>query len=479
MEESAVAGKIRLKYRLLVLLTLLTAANAICKTQGIPNGEIVQPEASWFFTGSESSFLLRLPDVAPSDVAVSVPKQPDGVRFISSYKDEFVLNGERGTSIRLWFTFSKAGEIRLPDLRVEIAGKKRSIPFASATIYENPSLLKPQLLVRYESANGEPIVPTKSGNATVRVAETVFIHLSVLYAAHVSQVNWQLPENALFSEVERYAIAEGNPGSNAFSPEAEPVALFEWVPLETDTYQPPNVSITAVSYNGQRTELMMPAVHFNVTATAKVNSQGSANIPEALEDAFRSTLPKSTANTTRLGKSDKETALSLAQLRAKERISLPFSSATENRMAFERQQGLGKSTSERSFLVVGTLLVLALLCTILLLFFAFTRRKEKLVFFAIATFVLVGGAILYGLPLANDTGIFTGGVARVVPELNAGGTIPIAPCTRVRILERTGNWLYIDSNGNGGWVPQESVVEISLRILKADEETGETKETEL
>lgn len=421
----------------------------------------ITPESQWFFTQTDSSYILKIPQVSPSDVQITMPTMPDFVRFISSYKEEYLSDGNRGTSIRFWFNFFEPGEIKLKNITLKIKRKSYSLPFETVTVYDNPIYLVPQLHLEIKDSNGITFVPDEQGFISVSNGQKLFLDLFVRYTSRIFQFQWELPENALFMEIQRYPIVENHTESTVFSPELKPVANFEWTPLESGIYDLPKINISAVAYNGQRYELTMPSlkINYSLQKTQKTETR----IHPALAEAFLE--PTEEQETPKFQDSPSvtiEKASKLANLRIKEAYSLPFSKQKQQRIAYETELNLGKTPNEISVPLTTIGFAVGLVLIIISCIYLFFAKKKKI---AISLFILamtiISTTIIYAFPLTKTLGIFIGGEIRIVPEYNAEGNYSITELSRIQILEQTGEWYYIDLDGSGGWVPKSSVIKIT------------------
>lgn len=470
MEKSANTGKIRFHIGLLnkiykfVFPFVFLFTSVFAYTQQSISSLTVVPEAEWFFTGEDAGFLLQIPDVSPRQVTVNIKSMPAGVKFVSSYKEDFLHEGKRGTSVKFWFVFEEPGVMQLPPMEIQVGWRRVLVPFLPVTVYMNPVFLMPELAVDFKDAKGNAIMPDSTGKVVVSAGDSTFILVSVLYASQVTQVDWQLSQNALLSELERYPIADLESKPFSFSPKAEPVVLFDWIPLEQGVCSLPDVRVSVVSYGGQRMELALPSVVVESTLNT-VKKILDNPVPKALEQAFFEPLQKDEVSGDKIV-FDMAVPTTLAKLRVQERFSLPFSGSFAAREEYERQLGLAQTNSERSVPLVICFWVLAAVGFIFLLIFICLKKKYIVIAMAFVALAFAVFGIVYGLPLFSETGVFVGGAVHSIPEENSGTAAPILPLSVVSVLESTGNWLYVEFGATGGWVPRDSVIKISRSLLE-------------
>ena len=217
----------------------------------------VLPSSEIFFTQTENCYELFLSGASPSKIQMELPDLPYGAKFISSKKEEFSENGERGTLISLWFTFSESGTVEFPPLAIRIDGKMHYIEFESVRIYENPNLIQPILEIHFtnpsklRSQNGRKIYQAQVGE---KIAFTV----SLRYGVQVLNFSWKIPKDSIFSETERFEFANGTQKLTEFKSEAKNLARFEWQPLREGIFPLPEIAVTALAFNGTQAHIFPP-----------------------------------------------------------------------------------------------------------------------------------------------------------------------------------------------------------------------------
>jgi len=422
----------------------------------------ITADEQWFFTDSKCSFSLKIPDVLPNRVQITIGSMPEYLRFISSYKEEFVENGIRGTFIHLWFSSAKSGSIKIPALSLKINGRSYKIPFEAVMFYENPELIRPELIIDFFDSAEKKLKVDSKGNIIVKTGEPIKIKLSLKYAAQISAFGWDLPENALFSEIHRYPLTEGNVGQLGFSPNSEPVADFSWTPLEPGSYDLPPIKITAVSYNGLRVDLALPSWKLLATGSVTIKNNKS-EMPSMLKDAFQKAKEESSSKEEILNVENLALASEIAKLRSQERYSFPFSDVSKQRKILESEHGFVDTASEKSVLLLMFCIAAFCCCVIFVILLLLRKHFYWSVVLALLGIMFLTCGVLYGAALSRCHGVFVGGEVRLVPELSSKGSVSISSCSYVQIIEKTDGWCYIETSGAGGWVPSESVIEITKK----------------
>ena len=104
---------------------------------------------------------------------------------------------------------------------------------------------------------------------------------------------------------------------------------------------------------------------------------------------------------------------------------------------------------------VSIIVILAsLICMIIAI-----RRKHKIRTLFFVVLMIVGLAILIYCAVRRSEryGISCGGKIYSIPQQNAESVSEVISGTRVRILERTGKWYYIELGETGGWCTADNI----------------------
>ena len=248
----------------------------------------VRPRSEIFFTQMENCYALEIDGISPSQVMMELPELPLGTRFISSKKEEFISqNGQRGTLISLWFTFSEAREIHLPPLLIRISGKNHYIEFEPVSVYENPNLISPGLEITFEN---KKISSGKDGGKSLSVCqgEKIIFTLALRYGTQILDFKWNIPKDSIFSERERFELARGNQKITEFTTEKQDLARFEWQILKEGEYSLPEITVTALSYNGSKKILSLPdSTRIIVKGKSRTETLENKDMKNIFESAFK------------------------------------------------------------------------------------------------------------------------------------------------------------------------------------------------
>ncbi len=464
MAKTSVKQKRFLCRGLLIFLFLLNGifVNAKTPSPSAIRKLKVEPDTQAFFTAQENGFTLKIPGTDPMLVQTDLPQLPEGIQLITSKKEEYVNEeGERGTLVHLWFTFKETGPVRLPPLIVIVDKRTFYLPFGDVTVFENPNLISPQLLVDFISGAK---LNRSTGEIKVYEAvagEEIIYELKLKYFSQILSFDWQLPKDSLFKELNRSDYARGKTAGRTFSDQALSVAEFSWKPLVPGEYIMPQVSVSAVAYNGSTRTLNVPRVVIKVVPEAKNESEKTFTT-ESSKKLFGSAFTQNPASVYQETKSEfsKEDCKKLAELRTIEKKSFSLKKARAERADFELLHGLSGAENEVRLPFVRLFFILTFVFVCLTLLFAFLRKKTVAVVFLILSAVFIVFSAVVGNKITDEYAIFAGGNIMPVPEETSSAVHKAEGGLRVKIVEKTGEWFYITSNDVNGWVKKENIYEI-------------------
>ena len=104
------------------------------------------------------------------------------------------------------------------------------------------------------------------------------------------------------------------------------------------------------------------------------------------------------------------------------------------------------------------LALIVIIVSIICIIFA-CRNKHKIRILLFTTLLLIGIAVLIFCAVKRNEhyGISSGCKIYSIPQINAESVSEIDSGIRVRILERTGKWYYIEVGESGGWCSIEDI----------------------
>lgn len=423
----------------------------------------VRTNAAYVFTDVPCLFSLDVPHVPPSEARVVTDDarfSDTGIRLLSAKKMELVESASAvdggtvvaGTRFEFLLSFAASGTIIPPPLTLTVANRSYHIPFAPVIVSENPESLEPELGVVFMSGID------RSSTRTVAAGTNVTFAVTVRHCTSIERLSWQLPKDAICSELSRTAFADGTVTDEHFTPQARELAVFSWTPLVEGSFRLPELQVVAVAYNGSRHTLTLTTPPITVTAPSPLEVD-SANERSQGEALFAAAFAPPDDDETPFAESTPapDCAL-LAELRSRERHSLPWSVARRERAAYEIAHGIACENEPSVWLLWLAATLVVALVTVALLSAARGRRRNA-VAFAVGTALVLALSVPIAVSFATPHAVFMGGTVRVIPETEASFYTERAGIC-VRVLEKVGDWVYIATADASGWVSQTALVPI-------------------
>ena len=218
----------------------------------------------------------------------------------------------------------------------------------------------------------------------------------------------------------------------------------------------PEIRISATGYNGYRSAILMPEFYIDFkNNTVLEEDEADALFVEAFNSNY---VHSSKSEQKTISDEDCE---KLAKLRtAEKRAFLNLFQARRERAEAEQELELPNSQSEFPVFILH--LSIAAFIIFLLLFIYYVRtnksfQKVMIITGMICTLVLI---ISSSVQVSKKYAIFKQSSILSVPEENATSVNELASGTRVRILEETEEWSYIEIGETGGWVKKDRLCKI-------------------
>ena len=411
---------------------------------------VIKCEDETVFTQSEIQFVLEIPHTELSDFSFDIPELPLGVHYISSTKSASTdLSGDTTAIVRLWFSFSDAGEIKLPPIVAKIGKRTVEIPFEKVDVYENPSLVSPKFSV------------SMSPNRKIRLGEKVTLEIFIQYCTQIVNFSANLHKDAILTERFRDDFCKDKNRKTEFSPEKIKIAVFDFQPLVTGEVRLPDISVDAIAYNGSRVRISLsdlPDVVTVLDADSSIENKKSGRGAHLFDGAFDST-PDADENAefAEWTESDLET---LQQMRILERRRVFLFSDFEERKKFEEKHGLKDTEDEPSTKLFILISSLALVSIVLHIITGVLKKIKFSVTFAILFVVALVFSVRQNLIVSQQFAVSLGGEIFSVPETSAisNGTKSIPKGLRVKIVEDMGEWVYIECSETSGWTKKNTLL---------------------
>ncbi len=428
---------------------------------------LLKADKEYFFTQQENGFTLIIPKADSSKIRTELPEFPAGVKLVSSLREEYIdKDDNHGTTIHFWFTFTDTGRVELPALTVKIDNHKYRVEFEDVDVYENPSLINPRLCIEFEGQAGENFIsksPEGEEMLNIPAGSWVDISVYVQFATQIYNFDYQLPKNSIFNEVQRWESIDEKEVAEGFSLKKFPVGKFRWKPLVEGNYGLPQVSVNAIAYNGARKTISLPEMKVTVLPplideSSAIDTSGDSG-DGVFEQAF--TRPEDSSLSSRFDFSSASYCKSLAQARSQERHSFPWNSMVIlNRQFTETEVGISSPQNEPSIPLLKLLILVFALFFITMIVLLFFRHLRTSLFFGFMAALCFVGALSISVQLLPEYGIFAGNNISSIPENKSASVHAVVPGQRVRLMEKAGDWIYIECSDYSGWVLKDTVYKI-------------------
>ena len=437
---------------LIILAALFCSAASFAQNitlEQIRQLRFIPDEGQNLYTKTDLKFTVTIPNVRASQVQVLAATQEHDITFRTIRKSEDYK--QNGTTIEVWYNFAKEGSYTPSPLPMMIQNRRRSISFEPVTVTVDPSTMNPRIVLAFE--DGIKIYSDDLlGNSPVLKIPTgkkIKLTVNLQYATQLTQFNWDLPKDSIFTCIDEYEFTENRYRERVYSHTLIPVASFEWTGLIPGLQKIPTFRLNAIGYNGARIELKMPG--FLIEFTESTDSEESANE----EDIFSAAFFQEEEQADSFGATllTKEECQTLADYYTKEHNEfLLYPKARRNRINYEESCGLIVSPNPIFPSVLFYIAIIIILASIVFMIIAI-RNKHKIRTLTFIILLVIGIAILiYCAVRKNERyGICTGCKIYSIPQSNAESVSEVSGGSRVRILEHTGKWYYIEVGETGGW----------------------------
>ena len=410
---------------------------------------ITAEEGQNLYTKTDLKFTVTIPNVHSSQVQILSTEQKSDINFRTIRKSENY--GENGTTIEIWYNFEKKGTYTLTPLSVLIQNRKRNISFETITVTDDPATMLPRIVIVFE--DGTEVYSDEAVNTSpllkIKTGKKLKFTINLQYANQLMQFNWDIPKDSIFTCTKEFDFTEIRQRERVYSHNLIPVAEFEWTGLVPGTQKLPAFRLNATGYNGYRSELLLPEILIEFTQ----GNDDELTVDES--DIFSAAFYQEVSSTENekniiLTKQDCKT---LADLYTREHNEfLMYRTARKARIDFETEHGLVSSVNPifPTVLLYISLIVIITSCICIIIA---ARKKHKIRMLLFTTILLIGTALLIYCTVRRHEryGISCGCKIYSIPQENAEAVSEVGSGIRVKILESTEKWLYIEVGESGGW----------------------------
>lgn len=384
-----------------------------------------------FYTSTDIRFEVIVPSVEPGEIEVASPDDIDNVSFRTLKRTQWDLEGEIGTKIEVWYSFSKRGIYNLPPLTVRVQGFKRSIQFEPVTIKLNPKDQSPIVILKF--SNGQSFT---SEEGFEKLSEMEFtagkaVNFEVLFQYGVQLVNfhWDLPKDSIFTQTKAYDIIETKYKEKTNADEIIPVSAFEWIPLVPGEAAFPAISITLTSNNGYKGEIKIPA--FSVAVAKNVHEEKVVE-NNLFDQAF-------------------------------EQVEQELVVVKEAELSQEDCEKIAAEKMKKRYLIIAFFYGSIVLVLTSLILFIIMLRKKNLFTNILTSLFMIFAITCFSLSIveSNKTyGVSKGCQLYSIPDELSEARSELSAGSYVEIKESSGDWFYVLLGESGGWCNKENVIQI-------------------
>lgn len=459
MEKQRIKRLIRSCRRFLITLLLcISAAPLFSQTltlDQIKQLRLVPEEGQNLYTKTDLKFIVTIPKVHPSQVQVLTANQQNDINFRTMRKSE---NYEQnGTNIEIWYNFTNKGDYTLAPLSVMIQNRRRSISFEPVTVTEDPATMSPRIVLVFEDGTKvySDDINIQKPLLTVKTGKKLKFTVNIQYATQLIQFNWNIPKDSIFTCTKQYEFTEVRQRERVYSHTLIPVASFEWTGLVPGPQSLPRIRLNAAGYNGYRSELLLPEIIIEFTEAS--DSMDEAIDSDIFDDAFYQEASEAEdILSTGLSRGECQ---ELSKLYTRERnLFLTYFKARKARINFENEHGLVVSSTQVFPTLYIYISVIVIITSIICMIFA-VRNKHKIRMLLFIVLLILGTTVLVYCTVRRHEryGICAGCKIYSIPQENAESVSEVGSGNRVRILEQTGKWYYIEVGETGGWCTSDNI----------------------
>lgn len=416
----------------------------------------IRPEGGQnLYTKTDIKFSVTIPNVRPAQVQVLSTDQQADVTFRTMRKTDNYE--ENGTTIEIWYNFFKPGAYNLTPLSVMLQNRRRTLSFATVNITDDPATKNPRIVLVFE--NGARVYSDEVGYPlpllSVRSGKKLRFTVNLQYATQLVQFSWDIPKDSIFTCTKEFEFTELKHRERVYSHDLIPVAEFEWTGLIPGLQSLPKFKLNAAGYKGYRSDLFLPDVKVEfLKADSEAEKAEQADIFSAA--FFQDNESQQAPDAMNLSKED---CLQLASLYTKERNAfLNYIQARKHRIDFESEHGILSSQNEIFPSILLYISGIAILSSIAGIIIALKRKhKIRTLIFTVLLLISIFVIVYCIFRRSESYGILAGTRIYSIPQEDAEASSEIAGGIRVRILEKTGKWYYVEVGESGGWCSSENI----------------------
>ena len=349
--------------------------------------------------------------------------------------------------------------VRPAQVQVLSTDQQSDVTFRTTTvnITDDPATKNPRIVLVFE--NGARVYSDEGAYPlpllSVKTGKKLRFTVNLQYATQLVQFSWDIPKDSIFTCTKEFEFTEVRLRERVYTHDLIPVAEFEWTGLIPGLQSLPKFKLNAAGYKGYRSDLFLPDVKVEfLKADSEAEEAEQADIFSAA--FFQDNESQQAPDAMNLSKEDCQ---KLAGLYTKERNAfLNYIQARKHRLDFESQHGIIASQNEIFPSILLYISGIAILSSIAGIIIALKRKhKIRTLIFTVLLLISIFIIVYCIFRRSERYGISAGTRIYSIPQENAEASSEIAGGIRVRILEKTGKWYYVEVGESGGWCSSEDI----------------------
>lgn len=403
--------------------------------------EFIAAENQNFFVNEDLYFYLNISDLNPTQIELKSYNLPKNVQLKMFKKTENYENN--GTLINLWLNFKETGVYELENFVFLLKNRNKNleinVKFPKITIKNDISKEFPKIVIAFE--NGKKIyydektenllqmqeskIPILQINEGEKLSFTVYVQ----FAKKILGFNYEIPKNVIFKQTDFFDYKNYN---KEFSDEFEyndnlqPLARFELTGLTNGIEEFPCFFIQTENYQGKKEEIKFKGFFIEFLKNDRTETIAEKEIYNEIFSQINETEN---------------------QIKTDE-------------LTYEECKKIAKKL-KRDYIKKLVFVFLPIFAVFLVIFFILLKKVKfkKTVTAIFVAFFLILLSCFVALCYKNKNGIFLGGKIYAIPDENSKAQNEYSAGKKIKLLERTEKWFYIQTEEEiSGWCKKENVI---------------------
>lgn len=395
-----------------------------------------------FFVNEDLNFYLHFPSANPSQIELKSYKLPQNAQFKMLRKTENHENG--GTKIDLWLNFKTEGVFEIEDFVFSMKNRDENLEIRAKipkiAIKKDISKESPKIVIVFENGNsiyydndGEFFAQSqfqeeKTPIFQIEEGEKLNFTVCAQFSKKILSFDYEIPKNAIFKQTEFFDYKNRAEFSDDFfSEELLPLGRFELTGLTGGIEEFPAFFLQTENFRGENEEIKFSGFFIEFLKSGKSEKIAEKNI---YGEAF-------------------------AQINeAENRIEVE-----KKELTYEECEKLAQKLKNNRVkkLILIFFPIFAFFAAAFLLVLKKIQTKKTVAAVFVALFASL--AVVFFVSISkNNEGIFTGGKVYGIPDENSGAQTEYPAGEKIKLLEKTENWIFIKIEENFGWCKKENAI---------------------